>query len=641
MLSLMRKKAQSWMIKVLFGIIIIVFVFFYGYGRRLGRRRVIAEVNGTKIMDTLFTSEYQKAYQNLARLYQSIYKDRFDEGMIDRLALRERVLNDLIDETLVTQEAERLSLRVSREEMQAAVHSTPAFQVDGKFSQQKFLAILQMNEMSVEEFEEKEERGRLITKLTDLIGLGGVEVLDQEVLDAYALENEKINLQFVRFDPTTYEKSVSVSVDESEMEAYYSENNFLFETPPRVQVQYLVFATEDYLEGVEISPEEIREEYEYNLEEYQVPKRVEVSHILLKVEGENGEEAAEETRKRAEQVLEKATKGDDFAALAEEYSEDPVSAKKGGSIGWLRKGDKVPEFAEVAFSLEKGEIAPLIESDEGFHIVKVEDVEEERVKGLEEVKEKIRNELSRAKSRQLAEEEAQEAFFAIFETKDLEIYATQQGKPLKTTGLFSKDERVKEVGGNLDFNRQAFSLQEGEVSSPLEIGGKDYLMKVVKREIPRIPELEEVKEKVREKLLEEKATEKAKSAAEGLLQEVKAGTSLAGSATAGGLKMEETGFFKRGSGYVPKVGPTEALGTEVLSLSPDSPLVDKVMSYGRVFFVMELKEEEKIGMEKFESEKEEYRRKLYAEKRSRLLQQWLDGLRKKSNIKIREANLGV
>jgi len=629
------------MIKVLFGIIIIVFVFFYGYGRRLGRRRVIAEVNGTKIMDTLFTSEYQKAYQNLARLYQSIYKDRFDEGMIDRLALRERVLNDLIDETLVTQEAERLSLRVSREEMQAAVHSTPAFQVDGKFSQQKFLAILQMNEMSVEEFEEKEERGRLITKLTDLIGLGGVEVLDQEVLDAYALENEKINLQFVRFDPTTYEKSVSVSVDESEMEAYYSENNFLFETPPRVQVQYLVFATEDYLEGVEISPEEIREEYEYNLEEYQVPKRVEVSHILLKVEGENGEEAAEETRKRAEQVLEKATKGDDFAALAEEYSEDPVSAKKGGSIGWLRKGDKVPEFAEVAFSLEKGEIAPLIESDEGFHIVKVEDVEEERVKGLEEVKEKIRNELSRAKSRQLAEEEAQEAFFAIFETKDLEIYATQQGKPLKTTGLFSKDERVKEVGGNLDFNRQAFSLQEGEVSSPLEIGGKDYLMKVVKREIPRIPELEEVKEKVREKLLEEKATEKAKSAAEGLLQEVKAGTSLAGSATAGGLKMEETGFFKRGSGYVPKVGPTEALGTEVLSLSPDSPLVDKVMSYGRVFFVMELKEEEKIGMEKFESEKEEYRRKLYAEKRSRLLQQWLDGLRKKSNIKIREANLGV
>jgi len=273
--------------------------------------------------------------------------------MIDRLALRERVLNDLIDETLVTQEAERLSLRVSREEMQAAVHSTPAFQVDGKFSQQKFLAILQMNEMSVEEFEEKEERGRLITKLTDLIGLGGVEVLDQEVLDAYALENEKINLQFVRFDPTTYEKSVSVSVDESEMEAYYSENNFLFETPPRVQVQYLVFATEDYLEGVEISPEEIREEYEYNLEEYQVPKRVEVSHILLKVEGENGEEAAEETRKRAEQVLEKATKGDDFAALAEEYSEDPVSAKKGGSIGWLRKGDKVPEFAEVAFSLDQ------------------------------------------------------------------------------------------------------------------------------------------------------------------------------------------------------------------------------------------------------------------------------------------------
>ncbi len=627
------------MIKVLFAIIIIVFVFFYGYGRRMGRRRIIAEVNGTKIMDTLFISEYQKAYQNLARLYQSIYKDRFDEGMIDRLALRERVLNDLIDETLVAQEAEKLSLRVSRKELQAAVHSTPAFQVDGKFSQEKFVAILQMNEMSVEEFEKEQERGRLITKLTDLIGLGGVEVLEQEVLDAYALENEKINLQFVRFNPTAYEKSVSV--DESEMEAYYAEKNFLFETPPKVQVQYLVFAMEDYLRTVEVSPEEIRDEYEYNLEEYRVPKRVKVSHVLIKADGENGDEAAEAARKRAEHVLEKATKGDDFAALVGEYSDDPVSAKEGGSIGWLREGDEVPEFAEIAFSLEKGEIAPLVESDEGFHIVKVEDVEEERVKGLEEVEEKIRDELAKAKSRQLAEEEAQEAFFAIFETKDLEVYAAQRGKPLKTTGLFSSDERIEEVGGNLEFNSQAFSLQEGEVSSPVNIGGKDYLMRVIKRENPRIPEFKEVKEKVREKLLEEKTTEKTKSAAEELLQEVKAGASLAQSAATRGLTVEETGFFKRGSGYVPNVGPTQALGTEVLSLSPDSSLVDKVMSYGRVFFVAELKEEEKIDMEKFESEKEEYTRRLYADKRSQLLQKWLDGLRKRSNIKIREANLSI
>ncbi len=625
------------MIKVLFSIIIIVFVLFYGYGRKSGRRSVIAEVNGTKITDGLFRSEYQKAYQNLVRLYQSIYRDQFDEGMIDRIGLRKRVLNELIDETLLVQEAERLSIRVSPQELQAAVHSNPAFQVDGKFNEQRFMAVLEINQMSVDEFQEAEERNRLIAKVTDLISLGGVELSDQEIFDAYAMENEKINLQFVRFNPTAHEKSVSV--DESEMEAFYSEKSALFETPPRVQVQYLVFAPGDFLEVVEISPDEIREEYEYSRDEYQVPKRTKVSHILVKAEGDNGEKATEEARKRAEQILEEVERGDDFAALARKYSEDPDSAKEGGSIGWVRKGENVPEFAEVAFSLEKGEIGPLIQSQDGFHIVKVDDVEEERVKSLEEVQGTIRAELAGVKSRQFAEEEAQEAFFSVYETKDLEIYAAQQGKPLKTTGLFSRNERIEEVGGNLEFNNQAFSLEEGQVLSPVEIGGRIYLIKVIKREDSRVPAFEDVKEEVREELVREKAMEKAEAAAEEMLKEIQAGKSLAESAVARGLKIEETGLFVRGTGYVPKVGPTQDLGKEVFLLSPGSPLLEKVVSYGKVFFVMELKEEQKVDMEKFESEKERYRKRLYAEKKGQILQQWLESLKKKEEIEIREENL--
>jgi len=557
--------------------------------------------------------------------------------MIDRIGLRERVLNELIDETLLVQEAERLSIRVSPQELQAAVHSNPAFQVDGKFNEQRFMAVLEINQMSVDEFQEAEERNRLIAKVTDLISLGGVELSDQEIFDAYALENEKINLQFVRFNPTAYEKSVSV--DESEMEAFYSEKSALFETPPRVQVQYLVFATGDFLEVVEISPDEIREEYEYSRDEYQVPKRVKVSHILVKAEGDNGEKATEEARKRAEQILEEAERGDDFAALARKHSEDPDSAKEGGSIGWVRKGENVPEFAEVAFSLEKGEIGPLIQSQDGFHIVKVDDVEEARVKGFEEVEGAIRAELAGVKSRQLAEEEAQEAFFSVYETKDLEIYAAQQGKPLKTTGLFSRNERIEEVGGNLEFNNQAFSLEEGEVLSPVEIGGRIYLIKVIKREDSRVPAFEDVKEEVREELVREKAMEKAEAAAEEMLKEIQAGKSLAEAAAARGLTLEETGLFERGSRFVPKVGPTQDLGKEVFLLSLDRALLEKVVSYGKVFFTMELKEEQKVGMEKFESEKERYRKRLYAEKKGQILQQWLKSLKKKAEIEIREENL--
>ncbi len=625
------------MIKVIFGVIIVVFVFFYGYRERTGRSTVIAEVNGTKITDALFRSEYQKAYQNLVQLYQNVYREQFDEAMIDRSALRERVLNGLIEEALITQEAERLSVRVSPEELQAAVRSNPLFQVGGKFSEQRFMAMLRANQVSVEEFEEIERQSQRMIKLTDMIGLGGAEVSDQEILDAYTLENEKINLRFVEFNPKAYEGSVTL--EDQELEAYFGENSAFFEIPPRVQVQYLLFAPEDYLKTIEVSQEEIREEYEFNLEEYRIPKRINLSHILITAEGDKGEAALEEARERAEKILDRARKGEDFAALAKKYSKDTNSAEKGGSIGWVRKDENTPDYVDLAFSLEKGEIGPLFEGDDGFHIVKVTDIHEERVKPLEEVEVEIRSELARAKSLQMAEDESQEAFFAVFETKDLEGYAQKKGKDLKTTKLFARDERLKEVGENLEFNNQAFSQEEGEVPAPLEFQGRYYLMKVIKREKPRIPTLEEVEERVTEEVLKKKAMEKAKSAAEEFLAAIASGGSLSKTASARGMKVEETGLFERSSPFVPKVGPLQLFGKEIFSLSPQDPLLRKVVSPARGFLVLELKEEQKIDMEKFESEKEAYRGRLYAEKRGQIFRQWLDGLREKSEITILEESL--
>ena len=637
MLGLMRKKAQSWMIKALFAIIIIVFVFFYGYRRKAGQGRFVAQINGTKISEDVFRTEYRNAYQNMARLYRGIYGDRFDESMIDLVALRQRVLSDLIDQTLLTQEAERLSLRVAPEELRAALQATPAFQVDGRFSQDRFLAVLEMNQMSVDEFEAMGKRERLMTKLIDLISLGTVELSDQEILDAYRLDNEKINLQFARFDPTAYNDSVSA--DASELESYFAENSAFFEVPPRVQVQYLVFAIEDYSEAGKASLEEIREEYEFDRDRYRIPKKVKVSHMLIKTDGEGSETEKEEVREKAEKILEEATRGVDFAALAAKYSDDPDSAQKGGSIGWVTEGERVPEFAEGAFSLHAGEIGSLVEGEDGFHIVKAEDVEEARVRSFEEVKASIQTELTRAKSLRLMEEEAEEAFFGVYETKDLERYAADKGRTINTTGFFARNEPLGEVGKALAFNEQAFSLQEGELSPPLRIGEEVYLMKLIRREDAQIPPFEEVKETVRIEVLTEKAKEKARSSAEAFLEELKSDGSLADSAAERGLKVEETGLFLRGGPFVPKVGPTQDLGKEIFSLSAGERLLDKVVSSEGGFFVVALKEEQQIDMEKFESDKDQYRKRLYAEKQGRILRDWLDSLRTESEIEILDQTL--
>jgi peptidyl-prolyl cis-trans isomerase D len=636
MLKLMRKKAQSWMIKVLFAVIIIVFVFFYGYSRRTGQRRVIAEVNGTKITTGLFRSEYQKAYQNMTMLYRQMYGDQFDESMIDRAMLQERILNELIDETLMTQEAENLSLAVSGEELQAAVHSIPAFQVDGRFDRDRFLAVLQMNRLSVDEFQEMEERNHRITKLTDLIGWGGADVSDREIQDAYSLEKEKINLQFVRFNPADYEESSSV--DESDLKTFFSENSVRFETPPKVQAEYLVFALEDFRKRVEVDSAEIREEYEYDRDRYRVPKRVKISHILIKVEDDE-EKTTENAKQKAEQILEQIEQGADFAALAREHSDDTESAENGGAIGWIAHGENLPEFVEVAFSLKKGEVGPLIESEEGFHIVKVDDLQEERLKGLEEVKNDIHKELATEKGRILAEKAAEEAFFTAYETRDLRVYAADKGMEVKTTQLFGRTERIDEFRGNLQFNEHAFSLQEDEVSTPLRIGEDIYLLKVVRREPPRIPPFEEVRESVKKEVLQERALEKAKTLAGEMIEAAKQGMPLAELASSKKLTLEETGYFERSRNFVPKIGPAQVVGDLLFSLSPEHPLLGDVASYGGIFFVIELKDEQKADMNQFESEKEEYARRLYASKREHTLQRWLENLRKGAKIKIREQDI--
>ena len=636
MLKLMRKKAQSWMIKVLFAVIIIVFVFFYGYSRRTGERKVIAEVNGTKISTGLLRSEEQKAYQNTVMIYRQMYGDQFDESMIDRAVLRERVLNELIDETLMTQEAENLSLAVSDEELQAAVQSIPAFQVDGRFDRNRFLAVLQMNNLSVDEFQEMEERNHRITKLTDLIGLGGAEVSNQEIQDAYALENEKINLQFVRFNPADYEEALWV--DESELRTFFADNSVRFETPPKVQVEYLVFALEDFLKGLEVDDAEIREEYEYDRDRYRVPKRVKISHILIEVEDDE-EKTTENAKQEAEKILEQIEQGADFAVLAREHSDDTESAENGGAIGWIADGENLPKFVEAAFSLEKGEVGPLIESEEGFHIVRVDDFQEERVKGLEEVKNEIREELAREKARILAEKAAEEAFFTAYETKDVRAYAADKDMDVKTTQLFGRTERIDELQGNLRFNEHAFSLEEGEVSTPLQIGEDIYLLKVISRESSRIPTFEEVRERVEKELLEEKAVEKAETLAGEMIEAAQQGTPLADLVSSKKLTLEETGFFERSRSFVPKIGPAQVVGDSLFSLSLEHPLLGDAVSYGGMFFVIELKEEQKADMNEFESEKDDYARRLYASKQGQTIQRWLENLRKGAKIKIREQDI--
>ncbi len=202
---------------------------------------------------------------------------------------------------------------------------------------------------------------------------------------------------------------------------------------------------------------------------FKIPKQVKAREILIKVNPQDPAEKVEEKRKKAEEILEKAKKSKDFASLAKQVSESNT-APKGGELGWVQKG-MVDEPSEAAlFSLKAGETSGLIVRPTGFSIFRAEEVKEEKERSLEEVKEEILKSLKREKGKAEASRQAENAFYSIFRSRDLEKYAQEKNVPIKTTAFLKEGDEVPEIGKDPNFYASAFSLKAGEISSVLNVG---------------------------------------------------------------------------------------------------------------------------------------------------------------------------
>lgn len=182
MLDVMRKHAQSWLIKGVFAIIIVVFVLFWTEpGQKGVGLEVVATVDGSKI--TL--SEYRRSYENLMNIYRSVYREGLSEEVIKMLKLREKALDSIIDSRLLLKEADNLGLNVSNAELADSISRYPAFQKENSFDKGLYLAVLKANRLTPAEFEEGQRRNLIVGKIEGLIK-EGVRVSDDEVKEAYA-----------------------------------------------------------------------------------------------------------------------------------------------------------------------------------------------------------------------------------------------------------------------------------------------------------------------------------------------------------------------------------------------------------------------------------------------------------------------
>ncbi len=627
MLYLMRKHAGSWLIKVALGAIIVVFIFWYGWNFRAQRKNRVAVVNG----EVITLEQYRDAYDRLMDQYRRQFSSSLDEKLLKTLGLKRQAVNQLINRRLLFQKANQLGLHVTKEELVRTIQKMAAFQHNGRFDPRLYQRILAANRMTPEMFEAS-VRGDLIVEKIQGFVLGSVKVSDSEALDTFMWREEKVNLDYVPFKPSSY-KDVKVTLED--VESYFSEHKDAYEMPPKVKVRYARFGFKDFESQIKITEEEISEYFDLNKNAYATPKKVRARHILFRTEQDANKETLDKVRNKALQVLKEARAGADFAKLAEQYSDDPGTKSKGGELGFFTKERMVKPFSEAAFAMKPGEISEPVKTRFGWHLINVEQVQEAKEPVLADVKDEIRSKLVKEGARTLAYDRAEEMYDASYAAGHIADAESSFKVEIIETEFFARSDHLKGIKEAKKFADVAFDLGNDEVNEPLELADGYYILEVIDRKPAEIPKLEAVEIKVSNDLVGFKRDELARKDAEEFLKALNTGNDFETQAKNHKLDAKSTGLFKR-FGSIPGIGSEPQIMDAAFLLSPSKALPEAVIKGKQGYYVIRLKERQGADPKEFEAKKSEIKSGIISQKSQQLMDQWLAQLRREGEIAIEE-----
>ncbi|MGE5842944.1 MAG: SurA N-terminal domain-containing protein [Deltaproteobacteria bacterium] len=626
LLSLMRKHAKSWLIKALIAIIAVVFVFYFGYSFSAREGIKIALVN-----DEVITAvEYQKSYRSMIEALQREYRGMWSDSLVKVFDLKNRALDALITQKLVSQEAKKIGLDVTEKEIQDKIMSNPSFQFRGRFDESRYRAVLQNNHMTPEEFEVLVSMEIIQEKVAQLLSTLS-PVTEQEVLEQYTFANEKVKISYVEFKPDQFKSKVKV--EPAAMEKYFEDNKEVYRIPEKIKVAYVLFDPDAYKDQAKVTEDQLKDYYEDNLDTFKERKQVKARHILFMLAENASKEEEEKITQKATAVLQQLRAGADFAELAKKNTEDPSGKENSGDLGYFSQGQMVKPFEEAAFKLKKGEISDLVRTAFGYHIIKAEDVKEAKTKSLEEARGQILSMLQKTAATDMAHERALSFVDKMPYQADLAKYAAESKVPVKETGLFSQKDPMPEIGGNEKLKQTLFSMERDEPSDLVEAGGKFYVFQVKDKKPSTLPRLDEVKDKVSEDYVQSLANQAAKSAADEYLKKLKEGKDWSALAKESGLESKTTDFISR-QDTIPPIGYFQELQEAAFSLSDKKRYADTVFQNDKGVFVIRWEGEQEIDRNKFEEERKLYQDMLVRLKNQSLFKEWIEHLKSRANIKM-------
>jgi peptidyl-prolyl cis-trans isomerase D len=514
MLQNIRDNSQGWIAKTIIGVIVALMALtgFDAIFKATTHKNDAAKVNGEEISQNELS---QAVDMQRRQLMQQLGKD-FDASLLDEKMLRESALKGLIDRKLLLQGAENSKFAFSEAALDQVILQTPEFQVDGKFSSERFDQVIRQLGYSRMQFRQMLAQEMLIGQLR--AGLAGSGfVTDAQVLAFARLEKQTRDFASlnVKVDPA------AVKLTDDEVKAYYDEHAKEFMTPDQVVIDYLELKKASFFDQVSVKDEDLQAAYQKETANLSEQRRA--AHILIEV---NDKVTEAQAKAKIEEIQARLAKGEKFEALAKEFSQDPGSANNGGDLGFAGPGVYDPAFETALYALAKDQVSAPVRTDFGFHLIKLLGVEAPEVPTLASLKDKLTRELKTQQVEQRFVEATKQLEDSSFEASDL----AQPAQDLKLTVHTSKPfgrEGGEGVAANRAVATAAFSpevLDEGANSTAIELDPETVIVLRAKEHLkPAQLPLESVAASIRVQLAKEHASAAAKTKAEELIVSLRDG----------------------------------------------------------------------------------------------------------------------
>ncbi|QBZ83117.1 Peptidyl-prolyl cis-trans isomerase D [Hydrogenovibrio crunogenus] len=503
MLQSIRDHAQGWIAWVIVGLIILTFALFgidqYAKGDKIV---VVAEVNGEDVTANEFLTLYSRQQARLKNQFGEMY----DQVVKDE-QLRDEVMDALIESEVVRQWADSHNMMISNQQLSATIESAEVFQKDGQFDQQRYQDILLQNGLNVARFEH-EQRQFLIENQNRQLTMASAISNDTQLAQLAALQFQQRNVSYLRVDQRPFMQEAQITDDE--IQAYYNQHKDDFITPEQVVLSYVLLSKKDLADKVSVDEATLKRYYQDNKDQFTQPEKRQASHILVKVDAESQDAEAQKTIK---EIQAKLADGQDFAALAKAYSDDPGSANMGGDLGLFQQGMMVPAFDKAVFSMKLNEISTPVKTEFGYHLIKLTKIQPKKIQPFAEVKAEAETLYRRQQADKQYFDELEQLNTIAYEQADSLIPAADAvGLKIQTTEPFSRVGGDDEVTSNAKVLSAAFSedvKKSGLNSTAIEISPDTSVVIRVKKVIDEKQQsLADVKVDI-EKILKRKAGVKA------------------------------------------------------------------------------------------------------------------------------------